>query len=366
MIETFKKIVLFACICSASLAFGEASPRGISWPTLDDLLFSKEDAVRIRKEIKEDPVNLPKVQERLQQIASKVARENPDLINLVEIIQQDQSWYLQKYFLIKFLMQSKYFNAMNFEITASEHPSWLLFYTIDTVTVKGSMNVNGYDFLRAIVKKDVERSGISVDEYVEREFVPCLSKKFSFVFAYNLTSCILQYHAVKTANFSEFLVSVKKDLKKLEAAVHDEMKAGKGPAQYLTEYKFDICNAETWWWCKEYVRMKVQVAGKAAGISFGDMSVNMGVNEKSIDLELSITTRRELIDFAVSHFGDKVTNLDILKYLLLKNIERMSDDKLEAAAQDISLMARDTAEWIRQNTLVRQQGASGTPSFLAP
>lgn len=347
----------FLTVFLAAIVFLSTSvaSSAITLPSIDDLMFSKEEAARIRREIKEDPIDLQKVRDRLQRIAAIVVRQNPDLVDLARIIHQDSSWYLQKYFLLKFMLKSKYFEHLDFEVFARERRSYLLFYNVDTVGIRGSLDVSGYDFLRAMVRKDMERQNLSLDEYLAKEIEPCLKRKFSFLNAFDLNSCILRYHAIKTSNFSEFLLAVRSDLKRLELAIQLEMAQGKGPAQYLTRYAYNICDAQSWGWCTESLRLRATVAGKAAGVVFGDMSVDFVVDQKSIHFDLTITTRRELIDFAVSRFGDKVTNLDLLKYLLLKNIERLSDEKVEIVASEVSTLVRDTAEWIQNNTLAERR-----------
>jgi hypothetical protein len=306
----------------ASSAFASADDVGF--------FFSKKRAAKIREEIKTSPVNTKLVQTNLQKISAGVQAARPEQITSLGLTVEDQQGLISSLFAINLAASSPFFQKLALRAYAKDDRS-AYFYNVDTVGIKGSVTVDSYSTLKAIQLQSLQDQNLTVAEALKKLKNKCGGAAVSLKNkdAFEQLECIIELSLLSTSNFSEWLVSIDAPVKALTAAAKATLRERVGRWDSLTFLTAYTCNKMSWFCRGEYLYASISSWG--AGTSSLGLEITITQNELKFDL--NVTARRQIVDAIQGVLIGSVSGLDLIRYVALKEIEKMDQDDIERSTK---------------------------------
>lgn len=317
-------------------------------------------------------LSMEKVNGNLNKIVQKVLEKSPELADKAKL-NVELGGVIRNAILLSFAAQGKIYNELGVDLDirslkiyyptydgSKKIPVGYDFTHIDSGTLSGSVKLNGYELVKKFLLNP-EREKADVIAREAKEACETIEKpgfdgeNLQHLDLAGIYLRCVAHHIIQSKNFSEFLISVKpvselvrklgndrywSELVKQFSFLGDKgSKAAAGAVYYvLTGNDLKICTKNDWKWnCPTeslYAKLRANTIGAA------HLSGSVTISEKQLDFSLSFYAFRGLLNSRLEQSDDGADSFDVLQYGLLREIQLMTDERMDSVARDISEMLK--------------------------
>lgn len=327
---------------------------------------AKEELEQFKKQL-----DMAKVNANLNTIVQKVLAKNPDLAQKAQL-NLELGGFIRNAIILSFAAQGKIYNELGVQLdirslkvyyptirAENKIPVGYDFTHIDSGTLSASVKLNGYELAKKLLVGRDEKEMATITRE-SKEACDVIEKPdytgadVNHLDVAGMYFRCVAHHILQSKDFSSFLISVKPVSERIRKIGNDRYwselvkqfsflgdkgsKAAAGAVYYvLTSNDLKVCTKKDWTCRSEYLYAKL----RANTIGAAHLSGSVTISEKQLDVSISFYSLRALLNNGLKGNDDGIEPFDALQYGLLKEIQFMTEDRMNSTAEGISAMLGD-------------------------